>query len=49
MLLKAILSAVLVFAVGYLGAFLGAAGCLLATVAAATGCIVYAIYDARNH
>lgn len=48
MLLKAILSAILVFAAGWLGCFLDMAGCILGVSAAATGCIVYAIYDSKS-
>lgn len=40
---RAIASAVLVLACGYLGCFLGEAGCILAVAAASTGCIVYAV------
>lgn len=40
----AIGSAVIVLVCGYLGGcFLGEAGCIMATAAAMTGCIVYAI------
>ena len=48
MLLKAIFSAILVFVAGYLGGFLDIAGCILSVSAAATGCIVYAIYDSKS-
>lgn len=40
---RAIGSAAIVFMCGYLGCFLGEAGCILAAASAATGCIVYAI------
>lgn len=45
---QAILSAVIVFVVGYLGCFLDLAGCILATAAAVTGCIVYAIQNNKT-
>ena len=40
---QAVVSAVIVLACGYLGCFLGEAGCIMAVAAAMTGCIVYAI------
>ena len=42
-MLKALLSALIVVICGYLGCFLGLAGCIITTVASATACIVYAI------
>ena len=48
MLLKALFSSFLVLIIGYLGCFLDVAGCSLGVSAAATGCIVYAIYDSRK-
>lgn len=39
----AIGSAAVVLVCGYFGCFLGEAGCIMATAAAMTGCIVYAI------
>jgi hypothetical protein len=44
---QAILSAAIVLVCGYLGCFLDLAGCILATAAAATGCIVYAVRQKR--
>ena len=40
---QAIISAIIVVVCGYLGCFLDVAGCIMATIAAATGCVVYAI------
>ena len=40
---QAILSACIVLVCGFLGCFLDIAGCVMASLAAATGCIVYAI------
>lgn len=40
---QSILSAIIVLIVGYIGAFLPPAFCIIITIAAATGCIVYAI------
>lgn len=40
---QAIVSAIIVFFCGYLGCFLDLAGCIIATIASATGCIVYAV------
>nr|WP_325193324.1 hypothetical protein [uncultured Oscillibacter sp.] len=37
----ALLSVLIVLVSGYLGCFMGIAGCIMATVAAAVGCIVY--------
>jgi len=45
---RAIGSAAVVLLCGYLGCFLGEAGCILATAAAATGCVVYAIDRAKE-
>ena len=45
---QAILSALLVLLAGYFGCFLNLAGCILAVSAAATGCIVYAIYNSKK-
>ena len=39
---RAIISAIIVLICGYLGCFLDLAGCIITTVASATGCIVYA-------
>lgn len=39
----AIGSAAVVLVCGYFGCFLGEPGCIMATAAAMTGCIVYAI------
>lgn len=40
---QAIISALIVLVCGYLGCFLDLAGCIIATTAAATGCVVYAL------
>lgn len=40
---QAILSALIVLVCGYIGGFLGIAGCVMASFASATGCIVYAV------
>ena len=48
MLMRSILSALLVLLAGFLGSFLDLAGLLLSVSAAATGCIVYAIYDSKK-
>ena len=40
---QAIISAIIVVVCGYLGCFLDVAGCIIATIGAATGCVVYAI------
>ena len=45
---KAVLSALIVIAAGYLGCFLDLAGCIMSTVAAATGCIVYSVQDLKK-
>ncbi|MGI5856428.1 MAG: hypothetical protein ACOX64_08215 [Candidatus Merdivicinus sp.] len=42
-MLQAFLSSLIVLAAGYLGCFLDLAGCIIASIAAATGCIVYAV------
>ncbi len=42
-MLQAFLSGLIVLAAGYLGCFLDLAGCIIASIAAATGCIVYAV------
>ena len=44
---QAVCSALIVLVCGYLGCFLDLPGCILATAASATGCIVYAIR--RSH
>lgn len=48
-MMQSIISALIVLACGYLGCFLGIAGCILATVASATGCIVYAILHQKKN
>lgn len=45
---RAIGAAVWVFAAGFLGTILGDAGCLLATAAVMTGCIVYELESIRE-
>ena len=40
---QAIISAIIVVVCGCLGCFLDMAGCIIATMSAATGCVVYAI------
>ena len=40
---QAIISTIIVLVCGYFGCFLDIAGCIMATVASATGCIVYAV------
>ncbi len=46
-MIQALVSALIVLACGYVGCFLGIAGCVMACCAAATGCIVYAIKKER--
>lgn len=45
---RAICTALLVFAAGFLGCFLGEAGCILLTATAMTGCIVYELESIRQ-
>ena len=40
---QAIISTIIVLICGYFGCFLDIAGCIMATVGSATGCIVYAV------
>ena len=42
-MVQALLSVFIVLGCGYIGCFLDIAGCIMASLAAATGCIVYAI------
>jgi len=44
---QSIISAIIVLVCGYFGCYLDIAGCILVTVASATGCIVYAILYSR--
>ena len=46
---QAVISALIVLASGYLGGFLGIAGCIMATMAAAVGCIVYHLELRQTH
>lgn len=45
---RALISTIIVFICGYLGCFLDLAGCIITTVASATGCIVYAILQNKK-
>ncbi len=45
---QALLSGLIVLAAGYLGCFLDLPGCIIASIAAATGCIVYAIKQKKQ-
>lgn len=47
-MMQAIISAIIVLVCGYLGCFLDIVGCILATAASATGCIVYAILHQKK-
>ena len=45
---QAIISTIIVLICGYFGCFLDIAGCIMATVGSATGCIVYAVTANRK-
>jgi hypothetical protein len=45
---RAICTALLVFAAGFLGSVLGEAGCILLTASVMTGCIVYELESIRK-
>ena len=47
-MVQACISALIVLVCGYFGCFLEMAGCIMASIAAATGCIVYAILQQKK-
>ncbi len=47
-MVQSIISVLIVLACGYIGCFMDTAGCIIASAASATGCIVYAILHQKK-
>ncbi len=45
---QALISVIIVLVCGYFGCFLDIAGCIIATMASSTGCLVYAILNKKK-